>query len=117
MMSADCVIHDGETSLTGIPAFQAYFDRLQAAFSDTRFQFEQVMAEGDLVCLRWSVTIRHVGDGLGIPPTGKELRSTGMSMVRIVDGKFVEGWQNWDMLGLMEQIHASGRAALYMAAG
>jgi hypothetical protein len=34
--------------------------------------------------------------------------------MRISDGKAVEGWQNWDMLGMMEQIGGTGRAATYV---
>jgi len=37
-------------------------------------------------------------------PTGRQVTATGMSMVRVRDGKIVEGWNNWDMLGLMHQV-------------
>jgi len=36
--------------------------------------------------------------------------------MRIANGKFVEGWQNWDMLGLMQQIQGVGLAPTYIAA-
>jgi len=38
------------------------------------------------------------------------------SPVRIADGKIVEGWQNWDMLGLMQQIQSAGLGPTYLAA-
>jgi hypothetical protein len=41
---------------------------------------------------------------------------TGINIIRVVDGKVVEGWQNWDMLGMMEQIRGTGKAATYVAA-
>jgi hypothetical protein len=37
-------------------------------------------------------------------------------MVRIQDGKIVTAWQNWDMLGLIQQIKAEPRAATYIGA-
>lgn len=51
-----------------------------------------------------------------ISPTGKRLETTGITVVRIVDGKFVAGWQNWDMLGLMQQIKEEPMAPTYIAA-
>ena len=43
--------------------------------------------------------------------------TTGISIVRVADGMLAAGWQNWDMLGLMQQIQAQPRAATYIAAG
>ena len=117
MLGADCVIHDGDTSIRGPQEFMQYFDRFQNAFSDIHFEFPEAIAEGDLVYLRWVVTHLHSGDGLGIPASGKRLRVTGMTLVRIVNGRFVEAWQNWDMMGMMEQIQGARQAAVYMAAG
>jgi len=62
--------------------------------------------EGEMIASRWTATMTHTGDQLGIVPTGKRVGVTGMSMARIRDGKMVEGWNNWDTMALMEQIGA-----------
>jgi hypothetical protein len=41
---------------------------------------------------------------------------TGISIVRFTDGRFAEAWQNWDMLGVMQQIQQAAPAKLYMSA-
>jgi predicted ester cyclase len=41
---------------------------------------------------------------MGIAATGKKVRYTGISIVRIDQGKIVEGWDNWDALGMMQQL-------------
>jgi len=46
----------------------------------------------------------HTGDALGLPPSGRPVRSRGISIARFVDGKVVESWDNWDQLGMLEQI-------------
>ena len=51
-----------------------------------------------------------------MPPTGKTLQTTGITIVRVAGGKLVEGWQNWDMLGLMQQIQDQRQAATYIGA-
>jgi predicted ester cyclase len=43
---------------------------------------------------------------MGIPPTGKQVSFTGIVIDRFKDGKFVEGWGNFDNLGLMQQLGA-----------
>lgn len=48
----------------------------------------------------------HKGTGLGVPPTNNRVVITGMSIARIVDGKIIEGWDNWDRLAMLEQIGA-----------
>ena len=48
----------------------------------------------------------QTGPFLGIAATGRKATVTGMSIQRIVDGKIVEGWDNWDQLGLLVQIGA-----------
>lgn len=116
MLAPDAVIYESGEAIRGPEGFYPFFDRMHATFSDMQISFHDVIAEGDRVCLRWSATMRHTGDGLGLPSTGKALHTTGMSFVRIANGKFIEGWQNWDMLGLIQQIKSEGLAPTYIAA-
>ncbi len=76
----------------------------QMAFSEIRVTAEQVVAEGDMVAVRWTARGRHTGHLIGLPPTGRETVTTGIDMLRIADGKIAEGWVDWDALGLLEQI-------------
>jgi predicted ester cyclase len=100
----------------GPEGFYPFFDRMQAAFSDIHVTINEAIAEADKVCVRWSCTMRHTGNGLGIPPTGKNLATTGITIVHIANRKLVAGWQNWDMLGLMQQIKGEPMAPTYIAA-
>src|SRR5229473_7622396 len=104
LLPPDCIVHEGEAATRGPDEFKPFFDRMRAAFADIHVTFHEVISEGDIACLRWSATMRHSGNALGMPATGKQLHTTGMSMVRFAKGRFAEAWQNWDMLGLMEQI-------------
>ena len=116
LLSPDCVIHDGETSIKGPEEFKKYFDLMRSAFSEIKVTPEEAISEGAMVCLRWSVKMRHTGDGLGMPATSRILQTTGISIVRFTDGRFAEAWQNWDMLGVMQQIQQAEPAKLYMSA-
>lgn len=116
LLAPDAVIHDGDCHTVGAAQFHPFFDRIHSVFSDLKFGIHTVIVEGNMVCVRWSFAAKHTCDGLGVPASGKSISATGMSLLRVVDGKLVEGWQNWDMLGLMQQIQGCEPAATYIAA-
>jgi len=76
----------------------------RTAFPDVRFTIEDLIAEGETVTARWSCRGTHKGDLNGIAATGKQFSITGVSNARFTNGKMVEGWVNWDALGLMQQL-------------
>jgi len=45
-----------------------------------------------LVVLRWTITSTHTGPFFGVAPTGRTVQVSGMDMLRVADGKFVEHW-------------------------
>jgi steroid delta-isomerase-like uncharacterized protein len=94
---ADAKIHGPEE-------FEAFVREIRGAFPDIRVTVEDVFGAGDKVVLRWSGVMTHTGDAPGLPASGRTVRSRGITIARIVDGKIVEGWDNWDQLGMLQQI-------------
>jgi predicted ester cyclase len=114
MLSPDVAFHDGSTDSVGIEPFLLFFDRMNATLSKIHLDVDDILVQGDLVCVRWRAKAKHTGDGLGLLPTGKEIEVTGISVIRVADGKFIEAWQNWDMLGMMEQIQDRDKSPTYV---
>ena len=54
--------------------------------------------------VRWTATGIHQGEFMGTAPAGKRFTITGISIHHIADGKIVEEWEQWDSLGLMQQL-------------
>ena len=77
-----------------------------AAFPDFRVTVENIIAEADKVAVRWTVNGTHLGSLMGIPPTGRAVTFTGMTIHRLADSKIVENWWAYDALGMMQQITA-----------
>ncbi len=77
---------------------------LRNAFPDITYTIEDLIAEGDKVVARWSAQGTHRGDFMGIPPTNKQVRFSEIEIIRVVDGKAVEEWEELDRLGLMTQL-------------
>jgi len=82
---------------------QAY-DHFLAASPDGYHIVEDMIAEGDKVMTRVSAYGTQTGELFGIPPTGKQLRMTGIAVHRIANGKIVEHWSELDNLGVMQQL-------------
>jgi steroid delta-isomerase-like uncharacterized protein len=76
------------------------------AFSDLRRPVEDLVAEGDKVVARWTSVGTHDGPFQGIPPTGKTVTTSGITVFRLRDGKIVEEWSESDMLGMLQQVGA-----------
>jgi steroid delta-isomerase-like uncharacterized protein len=74
------------------------------AFPDMRLTIEDIIAERETVIARWSCRGQHKGELNGIAPTGKQFAISGVTIARFANGKMVEGYVNWDALGLMQQL-------------
>ena len=77
-----------------------------SAFPDINFAVEQQVAEGDMVVTWWTACGTHLGEFMGVPPSGRRIEVSGMSMDRISGGRIVENWNNWEALEMMRQIGA-----------
>ena len=116
MLAAGAPVQEGGATVIGPEGFYPFFDRMQASFSGIHITIQDAIDEGDRVCLRWSCTMKHTGNGLRIPPTNKDVATTGITIIRVARGRLVAGWQDWDMLGLLQQIKGEGMARTYIAA-
>ncbi len=74
------------------------------AFPDLHCSLDELIAEGDSVFLRSTMTGTHDGEYKGIPPTGRHIASESAEVYRIADGKFVGYWCLSNVAGLMRQL-------------
>src|SRR5271169_4794345 len=95
-----------QAEIHGPQDFVPFVRQIRGAFPDIQVEFEDAFGAGDKVVARWSASMTHRGDGLGVPATGKSVRITGTTIARILNGQIIEGWDNWDQLAMLEQIGA-----------
>ncbi len=76
---------------------------VRAQVPNLHITIEDVIAEGNKVVTRYTVTGTDTIGFRGRPPTGKQTKVTAIQIFRIADGKIVESWANRDDLGLMQQ--------------
>ena len=107
MMAPNCVVHglaQNGTDIVGPEAFRKFHAAFLGAFSNLHLQIEDMIEEDGRVFMRFTATGRHDGDTLGFPPTHRNMRVTGMTVTRFENGKFVEGWNCFDAMGMMQQL-------------
>ena len=88
---------------------------MRGAFPDIKVTIEDAFESGDKAVARWSATMTHGGDHLGLPATNNKIRITGISMVKIANGKIVAGWDNWDQMTMLKEIGAIKGAEVPLA--
>ena len=101
----DCIYHMPLVGELRGEAVSQYYAALLAAFPDAQRTVEQQVTDDvQTVVTRWTATGTQQGEFMGIAPTGKQVTMTGISIHRIAGGRIVEEWQEWDSLGLMQQL-------------
>lgn len=103
------VQHNGRAG-QGLAGTQATFKSYFETFPDMHVKVEDTIIGGDKVVARVTLTATHtkpVQLGPGTPtfqPTGKKLSWHDIGIWRVSDGKFVEHWDQSDLLGLARQL-------------
>jgi predicted ester cyclase len=88
----------------GIEGARQFAGMFLTAFPDLHFMVEDMIAEGDKVVARITMSGTQQGAFMGIPPTGKHVTWTTIDINRVAGGKSVEHWMEMDALGLMQQL-------------
>ena len=108
LIAPDYVLHDpgvpgGE--LRGLETFkEQWVSMFRTAFPDLRIVIEDQVAEGDKVASRYTCSGTHQGELRGFPPTNNRVEVTGTITSRFAEGKIVEEWNNFDSMGMMQQL-------------
>lgn len=91
---------------TGPQGFLDFYAGVRSAFPDTRYEVDDLIAEGDRVVVRWRLLGTHGGVFRGIAPTGRAITLKGIAIYRLANNKLMERWVVYDLHGLIQQIEA-----------
>jgi predicted ester cyclase len=89
---------------TGADALKQIWAMLLRIYPDIHLTVEDLIAEGDKVVGRTTVTGTHQGEFMGVAPTGNSVTYNEMFMFRFADGRVVETWGVVDVYAQMKQI-------------
>jgi steroid delta-isomerase-like uncharacterized protein len=88
----------------GLESFKQVLQRMRYGLPDLHFAFRHVATEGDVVVVSWNASGTHTGLLLGIPPTGRAVQWSGLSVVEIADGRVAKEWGEENALSLFRQL-------------
>jgi len=103
-VAAECVYRGPAWDVHDPEGFKKVVTASRSAFPDLHLSIDDIIGEGDKVVTRWILRGTHKGDLMGIAPTGKQVTIWGINIERNANGKRVEEWEAWDVLGLMQQL-------------
>jgi steroid delta-isomerase-like uncharacterized protein len=110
LLADDAIAHgltdEQGRELRGPAGFKPFFVQFTQAFPDIHVEVADTICEGDKIAARCIVTGTHRGGAFGVPATHQPVQFTGITILRIKDGKIVEAWNNFDFQGLSKQIGA-----------
>jgi steroid delta-isomerase-like uncharacterized protein len=80
---------------------------VRSAIPDLTYTVDDQIVEGDKVVTRYTVSGTHQGEFFGVPGSGRRIEMTGINIDRLDEnGKLVEEWPEYDLLGATQQMGA-----------
>lgn len=88
----------------GHAGLRLFYTAFLAGFPGVQLHFDDIIAEGDTLAVRYHVAGTHLGEFNGIPATDRQFTISGTTLLRFVAGKVAERWSQTDFVGLMQQL-------------
>jgi predicted ester cyclase len=110
VMSPEYVEHnpDSPEPYKGLDTFKNGLTVTRKAFPDFNLKFDEVYIKGDKMAVTWTLKGTHLGPmalpGGELPPTGKKIQYSGVTLVLIANGKIVESWFYYNLLDMFQQL-------------
>ncbi len=98
--------HDPSTDVRDLAGLKQFAIEIVTAFPDAHVTVDEMIGEGDLVAKRWTFHGTHSGSFMGVAPTEKRVEFTGTTTYRVINGRIVDSWWNWDTMGVLKQLGA-----------
>jgi predicted ester cyclase len=92
------------TPVPGPEGFKPVYRMFRQAFPNMHIEVTHAVSEGDLGVVHCRVTGTNTGELMGIAATNRSVDFTGMTMGRVVEGRILEGWNNYDFITMYQQL-------------
>jgi len=95
------------TPLYGGEGYLSVVHWMRKGFSDVQWKLEKMVAEGNVVAVRWTLTGTNDGEFMGMPATGKHISTSVMNFYYFNDeGKVINDIAAEGMIGILRGIGA-----------
>ena len=97
----DCAIPE---AILGLENVKNYLKNLFTAFPDINLTVDEMIIAGNKAVQRWTTTGTNTGPMNDMPPTGKTVTFSGVSVGHFANGKLIEIWDFYNVLDMMQQL-------------
>jgi steroid delta-isomerase-like uncharacterized protein len=77
-----------------------------SAFGTPKLEFHEILWDGDVAAIRFTMTGRHVDEFMGVPASGTAIALPGITILHFRGDRVIERFSQADMLGLLVQVGA-----------
>lgn len=95
-----------EAPLRGLEEYKERVTFFRTAFPDLVVSFDEAVAEGSKVAVRWTASGTQKGALGDVPASNRRFETSGCSIMRIENGRITDEYATWDSLGFMQQLGA-----------
>lgn len=106
----DAQLHDTSQPgpLRGRESIGAFLRMFHDAFPDGAYELHHVVADAALCMAEWTFRGINTGPAMGVPPTGRRVEFSGVSVFEIQGGRFARGRIYYDTGTLADQLGLTG---------
>ncbi len=105
LFATDILWHSASgQDINGLNSLRQSFNKAYDAFPDTHYTIEDVIVEGDKSVTRFTFSGTYRGEFQNAKPANMHVKTWGIRISRVVDGKFAEVWERYDTLGWMRNL-------------
>ncbi len=90
--------------LIGLEELKRSFEQSYAVFPDTKYEVNDLIAEGDRCVARFTFSGTHRGEFAGIAPTNRRIGMWAIAVARFSEGRMAEVWERYDTLTSMREM-------------
>ena len=102
-----CGLLEGGHICRGPVEFLGFFRTLVGVFPDLKVEVLDIVAEEEKAHVRWQAKGTHLGEGMGMKPTGTEQAFNGIAWFVVKEGRIVDGGDCWNLGGLLNRMAAA----------
>jgi predicted ester cyclase len=85
---------------------RGFYQGIFSAFGAPKLEFYEVLCDGDVAAIRFTMTGRHVDEFMGVPASGTAIALPGITILHFRADRVIERFSQADMLGLLVQMGA-----------
>jgi steroid delta-isomerase-like uncharacterized protein len=105
LMAPDAYGHVQGGEYRGPSGFREMQAMFLGAMPNVHIEIEDILADGERAAVRWRARGTHSGEGFGFSASKREVDVRGTTWLIVKDGKTVEGWDTWDLTGMLAALH------------